>query len=219
MPDEYTKLYPRQMIIGLNMTIRALIFDIGGVLLRTLDWSKRYEWERKLNLPHNSLESLVHGTTLNTQFERGEVAFDAFWDAVGRRLGVPAEMVTQFREDFYAGDALNQELLAHIRQWRRNGFKIGIISNAPPSLRMTLQHRLRIVDDFDHIVISAEVGVRKPHARIYEIALEELDVVSNEAVFVDDLLENIEGAQAVGLHSVHFTDTAPAVAAIEALLG
>lgn len=200
------------------MTIKAIIFDIGGVLLRTLDWSKRYEWERKLNLPHNSLEALVHGTTLNTEFERGELAFEAFWQEVGRRLGVPADQVTQFREDFYAGDTLNLELLTQIRQWRKAGFKIGIISNAPPSLRMTLQHRLHIVDDFDHIVISAEVGVRKPHARIYEMALEGLDVTAKEAVFVDDLTENIAGAQAVGLHGVHFTDTAPAVAAIEVLL-
>ena len=200
------------------MTIKAIIFDIGGVLLRTLDWSKRYEWERKLNLPHNSLEALVHGTILNTQFERGELAFEAFWQEVGRRLGVPADQVTPFREDFYAGDTLNLELLTQIRQWRKAGFKIGIISNAPPSLRMTLQHRLHIVDDFDHIVISAEVGVRKPHARIYEMAIEGLDVTAKEAVFVDDLTENIAGAQAAGLHGVHFTDTAPAVVAIEALL-
>lgn len=200
------------------MTIKAIIFDIGGVLLRTLDWSKRYEWERKLNLPHNSLEALVHGTTLNTEFERGELAFEAFWQEVGRRLGVPADQVTPFREDFYAGDTLNLELLTQIRQWRKAGFKIGIISNAPPSLRMTLQHRLHIVDDFDHIVISAEVGVRKPHARIYEMALEGLDVTAKEAVFVDDLTENIAGARAAGLHGVHFTDTAPAVVAIEALL-
>lgn len=200
------------------MTIKAIIFDIGGVLLRTLDWSKRYEWERKLNLPHNSLEALVHGTTLNTEFERGELAFEAFWQEVGRRLGVPADQVTQFREDFYAGDTLNLELLTQIRQWRKAGFKIGIISNAPPSLRMTLQHRLHIVDDFDHIVISAEVGVRKPHARIYEMAIEGLDVTAKEAVFVDDLTENIAGAQAAGLHGVHFTDTAPVVAAVEALL-
>ncbi|MEI7470354.1 MAG: HAD family phosphatase, partial [Chloroflexota bacterium] len=137
---------------------------------------------------------------------------------VGKRLGVPADQVTQFREDFYAGDTLNLELLTQIRQWRKAGFKIGIISNAPPSLRMTLQHRLHIVDDFDHIVISAEVGVRKPHARIYEMALEGLDVIAKEAVFVDDLTENIDGARAAGLHGVHFTDTAPAVAAIEVLL-
>lgn len=60
--------------------------------------------------------------------------------------------------------------------------------------------------------------MRKPHARIYKIAIEELDVMAAEVVFVDDLTENIDGARAAGLHGVHFTDTAPAVAAIEVLL-
>jgi epoxide hydrolase-like predicted phosphatase len=198
--------------------ISAIIFDVGGVLLRTMDWSERHKWERRLNLPHNSLEPLVHGTTLNQEFERGEVAYNAFWDEVCRRLGVPADLVMQFREDFYAGDQLNSELMTHIRAWRAKGFRLGIISNAPPNLRLTLAHRLHIVNDFDAIVISSEVGVRKPHADIYYHALNALDVQPNDAIFVDDLKENVEGARAIGMLGVHFTDNQPAIEQINALL-
>jgi len=195
---------------------RAIVFDIGGVLLRTVDWSKRHEWERKLNLPPNSLEALVHGTTTNEKYERGELNFEAFWRAVGERLHLPPDQLTQFRADFYAGDELNIELMQRIREWKRErNVRTGIISNAPPSLRMTLTHQLKILDDFDVVTISAEVGVRKPDARIYDLTLNRLGVAPNEAVFVDDLPENVEGAKNVGMQAIQFTDNAPVIAALE----
>lgn len=197
--------------------IQALIFDVGGVLLRTVDASRRETWEDRLGLARGSLEALVHGTELNAQQERGEVPIDAFWAQVGARLGIGPDRIAGFREDFYAGDALNDELLARIRAWRAR-IRTGIISNAPPSLRVSLAHRHRIADLFDQITISGELGVRKPDPRIYTYTLARLGVLAGEAVFVDDFLENVEGARAVGLEAVHFRENAAAIAEIEHII-
>lgn len=197
--------------------VKALIFDVGGVLLRTVDTSKRDAWEDRLGLARGSLEALVHGTELNAQQERGEVPFDAFWAQVGARLGIAPDAVAGFREDFYAGDALNDALLDRIRGWRAR-LRTGIISNAPPSLRVSLIHRHRIAGLFDHITISGELGVRKPDPRIFAYTLDKLGVAAGEAVFVDDFVENVEGARAAGLRAVHFRDNAEATALITAEL-
>ncbi len=86
------------------------------------------------------------------------------------------------------------ETLAHLR----GRFKIGLLSNAPPSLRQ-VRHSLNLDGYFDHMVISGEVGVRKPAAGIYQIALASLGVGAGESLFVDDLEENLVAAREIGM--------------------
>jgi HAD superfamily hydrolase (TIGR01509 family) len=75
-----------------------------------------------------------------------------------------------------------------------------------------------MLDAFDHIIISAEVGVAKPEAKIYEVALEQAGVRPNEAIFVDDFYVNIEGCAKVGMHGIHFKDAASALEQLKTLL-
>ncbi len=71
---------------------------------------------------------------------------------------------------------------------------------------------------FDAIVLSGEVGVMKPDPCIYQIALERLEVKAEQAAFIDDFQHNIDGAQAVGMHGIHFRNPEQLVADLEALL-
>jgi putative hydrolase of the HAD superfamily len=64
----------------------------------------------------------------------------------------------------------------------------------------------KVVDVFDNITISAEVGVVKPEAKIFQIALEQAKVKAEEAVFVDDFLVNIEACEELGMQGVLFND-------------
>ena len=76
----------------------------------------------------------------------------------------------------------------------------------------------QIADVFDELIISAEVGVAKPDAGIYELTLERLNVAPSEAVFVDDFPRNIAGAQAVGMKAIHFRDSNQVRAELDRLL-
>ncbi len=73
-------------------------------------------------------------------------------------------------------------------------------------------------DAFNHIVISAEVGVAKPDPKIFQIALEQAGVQAKEAVFVDDFYVNIEGCEKVGMKGIHFKDAASALQQLKELL-
>ena len=121
-----------------------------------------------------------------------------------------------FRDEFFSGDAIDLGLLDFLRSIRPHT-KTGLISNAWSGLRQyILDHNFE--DAFDQMIISAEVGVVKPDARIYHMALEQLGVSPSEAVFVDDFIENVKGAQAVGMSAIHFRDPEAALAELKNLL-
>jgi putative hydrolase of the HAD superfamily len=88
---------------------------------------------------------------------------------------------------------------------RRRGMKIGLVSNTvwPGSLHRVDLERFGLIDFFDHLLFSADVGIRKPHPKIFQTALEALKVAPSEAVFVGDRVpEDVAGAMRVGMRGV-----------------
>ncbi|MBX3056595.1 MAG: HAD family phosphatase [Anaerolineae bacterium] len=183
--------------------IKAIIFDFGGVILRTQDWSGRRRWEKRLGLPEHGAEQLVFNSEMGRQAQHGRITTNELWQWVGQTCGLSAADLAQFRADFWAGDVLDGEMVAMIRGLRPS-YQTALISNAFNDLRDVLTNQFAIADAFDVIVISAEEGIMKPDPRLYQIALERLGCRPEEAIFIDDFAYNIAGAQAVGLHAIHF---------------
>ncbi|MCA1824773.1 MAG: HAD-IA family hydrolase [Frankia sp.] len=84
---------------------------------------------------------------------------------------------------------------------------------------VALAERDQWAEMFDAIVISGEVGLRKPQPAIFVLAAERIGVAVEECVFVDDLLHNVKGAQAAGLHAIHHTDADATISELEGLFG
>lgn len=196
--------------------IQAVIFDFGGVLVRTQSWERRLAWDERLGLPPGKVEELVFNSEQGQAAQRGEWAEAGHWAWLGKTLGLSADQLAQLRADFWADDQLDAELVAFIRRLKPH-YQIGLISNAMDGLGAELR-RLRIADVFDVAVISAEFGRLKPHPAIYQHALALLDCPPEAAVFIDDFSRNVTGARAVGLHAIRFTTT-PALIAELAELG
>ncbi len=184
--------------------IKAIIFDVGGVLLRTFDPSPRQRWEERLGLNPGDAEILVFNSERGRMAQRGEIAEEAHWQWVGDELGLSAPALAQFRRDFWGGDRLDTQLVQTIRQLRPH-YQTGIISNAMDGLRHILHTKYPIADAFDDIVVSAEEGIMKPDAGIFTLALTRLGRAPQESVFIDDMAANVAGAQAAGLFAIHFT--------------
>jgi epoxide hydrolase-like predicted phosphatase len=199
--------------------IKALIFDFGGVLMRTRTGGSRRALEQRLGLPPNTIEARVFNCDLSLKAMCGEVSEEELWRALERELDLPRFGMTwqEFQEEFFAEDFLDEELVALIRSVRP-ALKTGLISNAWDGLRDVLHTRVPIADAFDVLVISAEEKIMKPDPRIYHLALERLGLPPQEAIFVDDFIENIDAAQAVGLIGLHFKSSQQAQQDIRALL-
>ena len=199
--------------------IRSLISDFGGVLMRTRTGGSRRALEQRLGLPPNTVDDRVFGCEVSQRGMRGEISELAVWQYLETDLDLARHGLTwqAFQAEFFAEDFLDEELMAFIRSVRP-GLKTGLISNAWDGLREVLHTRVPIADAFDVLVISAEEKIAKPDPRIYHVALERLGVQAGEAIFLDDFIENIHAANALGLSGVHFQSSAQAQRDIRALL-
>jgi epoxide hydrolase-like predicted phosphatase len=199
------------------MTIRAVIWDIGGVLVRTEDDEPRKLLAERLGITRERLENLVFNGDMGQKAQTGAISAQVLLEYVCREVRYPAQEAGRFEEEFFAGDRLDESLMSYIRSLRPR-YCTGIISNAWDDVRAMIQNRWKMADAFDQVFLSAEVKICKPDPRIFQIALESLAVLPEEAVFVDDFPRNIEGARAVGMHAIQFRSSEQIRAELEAFL-
>ncbi|MBM3123516.1 MAG: HAD family phosphatase [Chloroflexi bacterium] len=202
--------------MGIPMPFRAVFFDFGGVILRTEYQSPRQGLAERFNMDYEEIEKVVFGSESSRRASLGEITEETHWLEVLKRLKLPASEMTAFQDAFFGGDVIDRELVQFIRSLRGK-VHTGLISNAWSGLRDYLAKE-KLTDLFETLVISAEVGVVKPEARIYNLALERSGVRAEEAAFVDDFAVNVEGSEKVGMRGVLFKDPQEAVSQLKKLL-
>ncbi|MCK6624341.1 MAG: HAD family phosphatase [Anaerolineae bacterium] len=188
------------------MTLKAVIFDVGGVLIRTQSRAGREKWAARLGLDPLEFETFVFSGESGRQAQLGEKTSAAHWRWLGDYFQLAEPELTELRRDFFAGDVLDEALVAHIQRLRQAGYRTGLLSNFWDVARRLWVEVYPFIHLFDGVVISSEVGLMKPDPRIYHLAAERVDVVPAEALFIDDFIQNIEGARAVGMQTIHFTN-------------
>lgn len=196
---------------------QTIIFDYGGVLVRTEDYAPRHAWDDRLNLPRGSVERAVHDSESWLQAMAGRLSLADYWADVARQLGLDAADIPRLAADFYAGDRLDTALVAYIQRLRDRGCTVALLSNASPALRGELAS-LGIAGLFDPLVVSCEIGILKPEPGAYQAVLERAQRPPADAVFIDDMPANIEGAQAVGIHGILYTPGLDLPSLLEPLL-
>lgn len=184
------------------MNITTIFWDIGGVILRTEDSAPREQLAAQVGLSRHELEKLIFGGDLGRRAQMGEITPVELWASAKSALNLPPDAIPDFGEQFFGGDRVDSELVHFIRELKSQ-YTIGIISNAWKNLPELLE-RWEIADAFDVVVGSADEGVMKPDARIYQLALARTGAQANECVFIDDFPHNIEGAQAAGIKGILF---------------
>src|ERR1044071_5513192 len=198
------------------MSIKAVFFDLGGVLVRTEFQAPRERLAERLGMEYEDLNKIVFDSDSGLKVSIGEVSSEDHWASVIKRLKRPASELAAIREEFFAGDIVDRTLVDYIRSLRGK-YKTGLISNAWGDLRDFIV-REKFDDVFDKMIISAEVGAVKPEPKIFQIALEQFGVKPNEAVFVDDVYANIEGCEKVGMKGIHFKDAESTLQQLKELL-
>jgi putative hydrolase of the HAD superfamily len=194
--------------------IKGVIFDVGGVLLRTHDQGGRRKWEARLGLEPGELAFLVFDSEVGRKTQLGQASLEEVWSWVATHLGLDPQELATLQRDFWAGDQLDQALCDYIRALRPR-YRTGMLSNTWARDGRAMAQELGIADCFDIFVTSAEVGVMKPNPRIYQVALERLGLSPPEAIFVDDFIENVEAARRLGMEALHFTDPVQARGQLE----
>ena len=199
------------------MPIQVVLFDIGGVLEVTprTDW--RDGWAARFGLAPAAFEERVGA--ICEPGSVGAASLEELERQTADAFGLDNAEVSELMGDAwteYLG-TLNYELARYFAGLRPR-VRTGIVSNSFVGAREREQKLYGFEDMCDVIIYSHEVGWMKPDPRIYHAACDRFGCAPQEAVLLDDLPANVDGARAVGMHAVLFTDTAQAIADLEALL-
>ncbi len=204
---------------------QAVIWDFGGVFTSSpFEAFARYERER--GLPENLIRQINSANPLENawaRFERSELDLDRFDEEFAkeaRALGhhVPGKDIIAL----LAGD-FRPEMIAALKVIKKN-HKTGCITNNVPSNHSgsadgrSLYAR-EIMEQFDHVIESSKIGIRKPNPRIYEMMCEALAVPPEACIYLDDLGMNLKPAKAMGMTTIKVESGPQAIGELEKVLG
>ena len=137
-------------------------------------------------------------TELSHQADAGFLVRDELTAQVAELLSISKEESDKVLSDGYSA---NTDLVEYISELKKQGYKIGLISNLGQGWFDTyVPESTKIL--FDDRVVSGEVGMVKPYPEIFELACTRLGVEPEDSVFVDDLISNCDGARRAGLQPI-----------------
>ncbi len=195
---------------------RGLLVDWGGVLTSDVFESFRAFCELE-GLAPDAIASAFRNDAdcrnLLIAFETGELPEEEFEVQFAPVLGVAAPGLI---DRLFAGSAPDEEMIEAVRRARSAGIKAGLVSNSWGTRRYP---RDLLGELFDSVVISAEVGIRKPSPEIYALGAERIGLEPRACVFVDDLPFNLVPAAELGMATVRHQRTEETVPELERLLG
>jgi putative hydrolase of the HAD superfamily len=199
------------------MTIRAIVFDIGGVLEITPDLGVTAKWEKRLGLQPGEMDQRLGDVWQGGSI--GTISEEEVHKHIAEIMGMGETQVNALMDNMwrqYLGTP-NVELMEYFRSLRPK-YRTAILSNSFVGAREKEQERYHLDEMCDFIIYSHEVGVSKPDRRIYAMTCERLGLQPHEVIFLDDHQVPVDGAREFGIHGILFKDNTQAIAEIEACI-
>jgi epoxide hydrolase-like predicted phosphatase len=198
------------------MSIKALIFDMHGVLLFSQEATIEQSFAKRLNIPVEQVGMVFH-SEFNDQADIGEITQRDFWLRALECMGLPENRLPEIENFFEEEFFIDPVMLKAVRNYRKR-FKTAMLSNYSDGLRPRLENQWDVSGAFDEIIISWEIKMIKPHPNIFDYTLKKLHVSKEEAVLIDDRIVNTRGAEDYGMHTVHFKTRDQAINDLEKLI-
>ena len=174
--------------------------------------------ERLAGLVRDSYGS-ADGSSLVARVEVGEITGEEFERELARVLSEGLESpvaAEELVERMLDGIELEPRMIDAVRRAREAGTATALLSNSWSSRQYWVEG-YEPTELFDAVIISGEVGLRKPDPRIYHLAAERLGLSPDVCVFVDDFRENVDAAAGVGMHALHHEDVELTLARLDTL--
>src|SRR5690242_9138284 len=168
-----------QRLRNTAMAIRAVVFDLGGVLLNEIETGIDAKWEALLNLPRGELNQRLVSSGLSREAGVGKFSEEVWFQKIGELYGMGSQEGQQFLHEVWDQYVLNADTATYFSRLRSQ-YRTVILSNAWPEARREAQARFNLDAMTDLIIYSYEVETCKPEKRIFEILCERLGLQPGE---------------------------------------
>jgi len=185
--------------------IKNVIFDLGQVIYSFLPGKYLLELgysEEQADL----FVGRVITPELWLEYDRGTYTRESLLAELCSRFPDMADDFKRVLDDSFMDNVVTiiQPNLEFFYEVKNMGFKVYILTNFFKDGFAHVRKRDAFFDDADGIVVSAHEGLVKPEPAIYQVLLERYNLVPEESLFIDDVKKNIEAAEALGIHGIHF---------------
>ena len=183
--------------------IKAVIFDIGGVLV---DQKLLVERFIRIFKPKDNKKFWDYLNMEAVPLCKGEMTEAKFWKVICNKYNVKYFPKNLWTPDFEKLTKINHKVL-NIAKSLKTKYKIGIISNTITS-HVKVNRKRRLFDIFDAVILSCEVNLTKDKKEIFLLAAKRLKVEPEECIFIDDVNDFVETAESAGMKGILFKNSA-----------
>ncbi len=190
------------------MKIDTVVFDLGGVLI---DWDPRYLYRKLMNNDVEKIEYFLSNICTkdwNARMDAG-ISFEEGVKKLKTQYPEYSLLIEAYDEcwDQMLGDA-NEDVIRILEELKLKNFKLLSLTNWSSEKFPIARNRYPFLSHFEDILISGDIGLKKPDKRIYCFFLDKYNLKKEKILFIDDIEENILGAKEVGIPAIHFRNAA-----------
>jgi glucose-1-phosphatase len=186
-----------------SSSVDALLFDLGRVVI-DIDFNRAFFlWAKHARCDQKLISARFRYDTAYERHERGEIDSKEFFANLRETLGIDISdsQLLEGWNSILVGEmpGVSESLVKAAKS-----FPLYALTNSNRAHEECWSKQFSsILSNFKQIFVSSTIGLRKPEAKAYDYVVREIDVSADRIVFFDDVLENIDGARARGLQTVH----------------
>jgi putative hydrolase of the HAD superfamily len=193
--------------MALVSSYQGFIFDYGGVLVRNQSHEDQARLAHIAGIPQPLFTELYWAHRLD--YDKDSVTAPEYWTTVARSAGaslsaVAIEELTEL--DTTSWMQFDSVMWDWVEELRAAGKRVAMLSNMPRDLGEALRTRTNRLRSFDQVTLSYEVRSAKPEPAAFEHCLEGLGTPADQLLFLDDRIDNVQGAELLGIRGIQFTD-------------
>lgn len=185
--------------------IKAIIFDLGGVLI---DWNPEYVFLDEFHGDREKMQWFFDTICTNDWNENQDAGYSMAKATEERVLLFPEyeNLIRMFygRWEEMLGDAIKGTVDILEKLIKSSDYKVVALTNWSAETFPIALNRFEFLHWFEGIIVSGEEKTRKPFNEIYHLTLNRFKIIPENAIFIDDNLRNIEAANTIGIHGIHF---------------
>jgi len=184
----------------------GFMLDYGGVMAHHQSDGDQAKLAQIAGIPHDLFTELYWSE--RADYDKDVISGTEYWQAIAQHARtifnerIIEELIDFDNRSWMQFDSVMWEW---IDQLRAAGKRVGLISNMPRDLGEALKSRTQRLNNFDQVTLSYEIHAVKPEPALYEHCLEGLDTAPEQTLFLDDRIENVQGAELLGIRAIQFT--------------